>query len=103
MQNVTTPKNNSLYLDASNLDNCDQRLTADISLFCSTYGGIIADLVVSPFTIGFYCYDAYSRAGWIGPTAMIVFFILSTIVNKLLMSPVVNLTVEQERKEGNFR
>nr|AHK05657.1 ATP-binding cassette transporter sub-family D member 4 isoform X1 [Tigriopus japonicus] len=85
------------------LGNADQRITADVSSFCSTYGFIIADILVSPLTIGYYTYDAYTRAGWIGPLGMFLFFVISTVINKLLMSPVVNASAEQDKQEGEFR
>ncbi|TRY73148.1 hypothetical protein TCAL_00965 [Tigriopus californicus] len=90
-------------LDESGLDNPDQRITADVSLLCQSYGSIIADLIVVPFTISYYTYSAYTRAGPAGPTGMFLFFLVSTLINKVLMSPVVRLTVEQERREGDFR
>ena len=43
-------------------------MTADVDVLCVSYGSIIADIVVAPFTIVYYAYDAFSRAGWIGPT-----------------------------------
>ena len=58
---------------------------------------------MAPFTVAWYSYDAYSRAGYIGPTAVFGYFLVSTVINKLLMTPIVKLTVEQERKEGDFR
>ncbi len=41
--------------------------------------------------------------GYIGPVCVFVFFVISTIINKLLMSPVVSRVVQQERREGDFR
>ena len=52
---------------------------------------------------GYYTYDAYKRAGWIGPTSMYIYFVISTVINKMLMAPSVRLTVEMEQKEGDFR
>ena len=34
---------------------------------------------------------------------MYILFVVSTIVNKFLMKPVVQITVERERREGDFR
>ena len=82
------------------LDNPDQRMTADVNFMCNAYGEILPDLIIVPFTISFYTYDAFRRTGWVGPTAMFLYFLLSTIVNKVLMSPVVDLTAMKERQEG---
>ncbi len=89
-------------VDAS-LDNPDQRITADVDSFCTAYGSILVNLLLAPFTISYYTYQAYYRAGWPGPTAMFGLFAVSAVINKLLMSPVVSATVEQERREGDFR
>ena len=85
------------------LDNPDQRITADVNTLVKTYGDIIAKLVVIPFTVAYYTYQAYSRAGWIGPTGMFGFFLVSTFFNKCLMASIVSMTVEMEKKEGDFR
>jgi ATP-binding cassette subfamily D (ALD) protein 4 len=61
---------NTLHPDKQNLDNPDQRITADVDLLTNNYGSIIADIVIAPFTIAYYTYSAFSRAGWIGPTSM---------------------------------
>ena len=58
------------FPDKAELDNPDQRMTADVDVLCRNFGSIIADVVVAPFTIAYYTYDAFSRAGWIGPTSM---------------------------------
>ena len=87
----------------SNLDNADQRITADVKLLCNSYGSIISSLIISPFAIGYYTYDANSRAGWIGPVGMFTFFLVSSVLVKILMSPVVNATAQLEKSEGDFR
>ena len=92
-----------LVLDEEKLDNPDQRITSDVNSVTSSYGKIVSDLVLVPVLIGYYTYDAYTRAGWLGPTAMYIYFIISTSINKLLMAPVVRLTVRMEQKEGDFR
>ena len=92
-----------LVLDTDKLDNPDQRITADVSSVVSSYGGIVSDLVLVPVLIGYYTYDAYRRAGWHGPTAMFVYFVISTAINKVLMAPAVRLTVMMEQREGDFR
>ena len=41
--------------------------------------------------------------GYIGPVCVVLFFIVSTVINKFLMSPVVDLVFQQEQLEGDFR
>ena len=53
--------NRRLILDKDTLDNPDQRMAADVDLLCSNFGSSIADLIVAPFTIGYYAYSAYTR------------------------------------------
>ena len=45
----------------------------------------------------------FAISGWIGATGMFGLFFVSSIINKLLMSPVVKITVKKERMEGNLR
>lgn len=85
------------------VDNPDQRMTQDIDKFCTTYCEVLPKLIVSPFTIGYYCYQGYQRSGWQGPVGCFGFFLLATSVNRILMSPIVNYVVKQERREGDFR
>lgn len=90
-------------LDEGQLDNPDQRLTADIQLLVTKYGSIITDLILAPLLVSYYSYSAFTRSGWVGPVGMFVLFLVSTVINKLLMSPIVNLTVKKEQREGDFR
>ncbi|OXA62639.1 ATP-binding cassette sub-family D member 4 [Folsomia candida] len=89
-------------LDKS-IDNPDQRMTQDIDKFCTTYCEILPKLIISPFVISYYCYQAYDRSGWQGPLGCFCFFFVSTIVNKIIMTPIVQYVVKQEQCEGNFR
>ncbi|ODM99099.1 ATP-binding cassette sub-family D member 4 [Orchesella cincta] len=85
------------------IDNPDQRMTQDIDKFCSTYCEVLPRLIVSPFTIGYYCYQGYLRSGWQGPVGCFGFFLASTCFNKFLMTPIVRYVVKQEKCEGDFR
>ncbi|XP_040572164.1 lysosomal cobalamin transporter ABCD4 [Lepeophtheirus salmonis] len=85
------------------LDNPDQRMTSDVDTFCLVYGEMIARLIISPFTIGFYTWDAYTRSGWIGPIGVFIYFILGCFVNLFLMSPVSQRVFFMEKNEGDFR
>ena len=39
----------------------DQRITQDVDRMTKTFSSIIADLLVSPFTIAFYTYRTWTR------------------------------------------
>nr|XP_058954936.1 lysosomal cobalamin transporter ABCD4-like isoform X1 [Pocillopora verrucosa] len=84
-------------------DNIDQRITQDVERFCETFRKVIIVVVVSPFTITYYTYLCYQSSGYLGPVSIYAFFVVGTIINKLVMSPIVNLVVKQEKLEGDFR
>ena len=45
----------------------------------------------------------HHRLGWYGVLGIYLFFVVSTVINKFLMGPIVSLIFQQERQEGNFR
>ncbi|XP_074658385.1 lysosomal cobalamin transporter ABCD4-like [Tubulanus polymorphus] len=85
------------------IDNPDQRITQDVDKMCNTLSQIIAVLLISPFTIGYYIYQAWTSTGYIGPLSVFIFFLIMTTINRFLMSPVIRYFVKQEKKEGDFR
>ena len=90
-------------LGDNKIDNPDQRISSDIQLLCTSYSSLTSKLILSPILVIYYGYDAYSRADWVGPTGILGMFILSGLINRLLMSPVVRATVLLEKMEGYFR
>ncbi|XP_065280562.1 lysosomal cobalamin transporter ABCD4-like isoform X1 [Dermacentor albipictus] len=85
------------------IDNPDQRITQDVDRLCQVLSDIVPTLLISPFTIAYYSYQSFSVAGYIGPLAVFVYFIISTVVSKLLITRVVPRVYELEKQEGRFR
>ncbi|XP_054168656.1 lysosomal cobalamin transporter ABCD4-like [Oppia nitens] len=84
-------------------DNLDQRITQDVDAFCRSLSSIISDLLVWPFIIPFYTYHSYVIIGYIGPLGCFIFFIVTTVLNKSLISMVSNKVYLQQQSEGNYR
>lgn len=85
------------------LDNPDQRMTQDVDRFCQKIAEALPSALVSPFTTIYYTYQSSKIAGWSGPVSAFGFFLIFTVVNKFLLSPVVPRVYEQEKQEGKFR
>ena len=85
------------------IDNVDQRITQDVDRFCVQLSEISAKLIISPLTITYYSVQCFHATSYIGPLTIYIYFIVGTIANKLIMSPIVNLIFKQEKYEGDFR
>ncbi|XP_065609092.1 lysosomal cobalamin transporter ABCD4 isoform X3 [Cyrtonyx montezumae] len=81
----------------------DQRISQDVERFCRQLSSMASKLVISPFTLAYYTYQCFHSTGWLGPVSIFGYFIIGTIVNKVLMSPIVSKLVQQEKLEGDFR
>ncbi|XP_004455204.2 lysosomal cobalamin transporter ABCD4 isoform X2 [Dasypus novemcinctus] len=85
------------------IDNPDQRISQDVERFCRQLSSMASQLIVSPFTLAYYTYQCFQSTGWLGPVSIFGYFILGTMVNKILMGPIVAKLVQQEKLEGDFR
>lgn len=85
------------------VDNPDQRISQDVERFCRQLSSMASQLIVSPFTLVYYTYQCFQSTGWLGPVSIFGYFILGTVVNKMLMGPIVAKLVQQEKLEGDFR
>ncbi|XP_026567458.1 ATP-binding cassette sub-family D member 4 isoform X1 [Pseudonaja textilis] len=85
------------------IDNPDQRISQDVERFCKQLSSMASKLIISPFTLAYYTYQCFYSTGWLGPLSIFGYFIIGTIVNKFLMSPIISKLVQQEKLEGDFR
>ncbi|KAH9487527.1 ATP-binding cassette sub- D member 4 [Bulinus truncatus] len=85
------------------IDNPDQRITQDVDQLCNKFSQVLIPLIITPFTIGYYFYKCWTVTSYLGPVSTLVFFIVFTIFNKLLMTPVVKYFYLQQKREGDFR
>ncbi|XP_059147707.1 lysosomal cobalamin transporter ABCD4-like isoform X2 [Physella acuta] len=85
------------------IDNPDQRITQDVDQMCNTFSKVLVPIIITPFTTGYYMYYSWQVTQYIGPVSTVVFFIIFTVINKLLMSPVVRYFYLQQKREGDFR
>ncbi|XP_060119359.1 lysosomal cobalamin transporter ABCD4 isoform X2 [Heteronotia binoei] len=85
------------------IDNPDQRISQDVERFCKQLSSMASKVIIAPFTLVYYTYQCFRSTGWLGPVSIFGYFIIGTVVNKILMSPIVSTLVQQEKLEGDFR
>uniref|UniRef100_A0A4X2LG33 ATP binding cassette subfamily D member 4 n=3 Tax=Vombatus ursinus TaxID=29139 RepID=A0A4X2LG33_VOMUR len=93
----------TLNVIRDDIDNPDQRISQDVERFCRQFSTMASKLIISPFTITYYTYQCFRSTSWLGPVSIFGYFVLGTIVNKVLMGPIVSKLVQQEKLEGDFR
>jgi len=85
------------------VDNPDQRIQNDVSQVTVGLVTVLCIIVSSILQISVYtCYVTYT-VGWHGTLIIYVYYIVTAFINRALMSPIVALTYNQDRLEGNFR
>lgn len=93
---------NMIVLD-KRVDNPDQRITKDAENFVDMTCKFVESLFTGPITVFYYTVTVFLNIGWQGPLCCYAFFIIGSIINKLIISPIANLWFIQEKYEGNFR
>eukprot|EP01027_Heterolobosea_sp_BB2_P006281 GEZU01009518.1.p1 GENE.GEZU01009518.1~~GEZU01009518.1.p1 ORF type:complete len:279 (+),score=36.64 GEZU01009518.1:56-892(+) len=88
---------------AALIDNPDQRIAQDIDTFTTRFADIVVKAFNAPLQIVWYSVTTYRNLGWLGPVVCYAFFLLGSLVNKVLISPLVGLVFAQDQCEGNFR
>uniref|UniRef100_A0A0K0DSK3 ABC transporter domain-containing protein n=1 Tax=Strongyloides stercoralis TaxID=6248 RepID=A0A0K0DSK3_STRER len=88
----------------NNIDNPDQRITQDVDKMCNQLANsIMPAALICPLVIGYYTYKTYETAGFYGIGAIYLYFILGTIVNRFIVSPLAKWTGRVEKYEGDLR
>eukprot|EP00080_Pristionchus_pacificus_P012934 PDM72954.1 pmp-5 [Pristionchus pacificus] len=91
-------------VDDQGVDNPDQRITQDVEKACNILATKIIPVVfLCPFTIGWYTYRTFTIADWFGVVSIYVYFILGTVINRFLISPLAKWSARVEKAEGDFR
>lgn len=85
------------------LDNPDQRITQDVYSLCKSFSTILPTILISPFVICWYTYQAFVNIGYSGPLTVFVYFIVWSIINGPLTGPIARVIYKQDKKEGDFR
>ncbi|XP_074852892.1 lysosomal cobalamin transporter ABCD4 isoform X2 [Carettochelys insculpta] len=93
----------TLNVLCEDIDNPDQRISQDVERFCRQLSSVASKLILSPFTLSYYTYQCFHSTGWLGPVSIFGYFVIGTVVNKVLMGPIVSKLVHQEKLEGDFR
>ncbi|KAG0277296.1 ATP-binding cassette sub- D member 4 [Linnemannia exigua] len=85
------------------IDNPDQRITQDIDKVAEAMRKMIEELLISPLLVAFYTWQCYKMAGYVGPLIIYSFFIVSSVVSRFLINPIVDAIFYKESAEGYFR
>ncbi|XP_040268263.1 lysosomal cobalamin transporter ABCD4 [Bufo bufo] len=93
----------TLSAERPRVDNPDQRMTQDVERLCRELGSVASKLLTTPFTLVYYSYQCAISTGWMGPLSIFGYFLIGSLLNKLLMGPVIPKLVQQEKLEGDFR
>uniref|UniRef100_A0A8C1D793 ATP-binding cassette, sub-family D (ALD), member 4 n=1 Tax=Cyprinus carpio carpio TaxID=630221 RepID=A0A8C1D793_CYPCA len=93
----------TLNVLCKDIDNPDQRISQDVERLCKQMSTMASRLLISPFTVTYYTYQCFNSAGWIGFVSIFGYFVVGSILNKILIGPIVSMLVEQEKLEGDFR
>uniref|UniRef100_A0A914YZZ3 ABC transmembrane type-1 domain-containing protein n=1 Tax=Panagrolaimus superbus TaxID=310955 RepID=A0A914YZZ3_9BILA len=82
----------------------DQRITQDVERVCDRLAVKIIPVFLSgPFVIAYYTYQTYQTAELLGVGICYGYFVIGSIINKFLISPLSKWSARVEKSEGDFR
>uniref|UniRef100_A0A158R4F2 ABC transporter domain-containing protein n=1 Tax=Syphacia muris TaxID=451379 RepID=A0A158R4F2_9BILA len=91
-------------IDDQGIDNPDQRITQDVERMTNQLAtNIMPNVLIGPFVVAWYTWKTWATAGPLGAAICYVYYIVGTVVNKFLMSPMTKWSARVERAEGDFR
>ncbi|KAM8921134.1 lysosomal cobalamin transporter ABCD4 [Pelodytes ibericus] len=93
----------TLSVQHPHIDNPDQRMTQDVERLCRDFSSFASKILTTPFTLVYYSYQCALSTGWMGPVSIFGYFVIGSLLNKVLMSPVIPKLIQQEKLEGDFR
>lgn len=95
------------YYKMNNLDNritnADQLLTQDVEKFCNSLTELYSNLSKPVLDVGIYAVKLTSVIGAKGPGLMLAYLVLSSLALTRLRKPVAQMTMQEQRNEGDFR
>ncbi|KAK9792729.1 hypothetical protein WJX73_009843 [Symbiochloris irregularis] len=98
----TCASRNGYYWLQSSIDNLDQRLIQDVSLFCTKLGDMLPILASAPFQTLFYSIWVSRLAGR-AMIALYFYFVFGAVVQRVVVVRLAALVYSQEQREGAFR
>uniref|UniRef100_A0AC35UEK5 ABC transporter domain-containing protein n=1 Tax=Rhabditophanes sp. KR3021 TaxID=114890 RepID=A0AC35UEK5_9BILA len=86
------------------VDNPDQRITQDIEKMCNMLATkILPSVLICPFVVAWYTRETLQTSGIYGVLTIYAYFLIGTLINKILISPLSKWSARIERCEGNYR
>ncbi|KAJ8651536.1 hypothetical protein O0I10_012900 [Lichtheimia ornata] len=93
----------SVVMSRYSVDNPDQRITQDVDKFAESLRKIVEDLIIAPILVIYYTWKCWSISGAMGPIMIYGYFIVGSVLSRVLIKPIVNTVFYKELAEGNFR
>jgi ATP-binding cassette subfamily D (ALD) protein 4 len=85
------------------VDNPDQRIQNDAAQVTVGLVTLLCIICSSFLQVAIYTFYVTYTVGWHGTLIVYVYYLITAVINKMLMSPIVALTYNQDKLEGNFR
>jgi ABC-type uncharacterized transport system fused permease/ATPase subunit len=80
----------------------DQRIHIDVDNFTNSLSLIVTGVITAPMTIGYYTYWTWKVIAWYAPMIVTGYFLVSYVLNKIIMGPIVRRIFRQEKLEGSL-